>query len=107
MAVISGLRRTLTASICANPGVLSNAELLEGQPSGDLRAFLSCSYANGDAVETAFRDLGGTIIVRATAGDATAVGFTTDGQGKPCLAVKGSDRSSVELRLAIPHSITH
>ena len=107
MAVISGLRRALSASLRVSGAEVSSAELLFVQPEGDLRTFLSLSYVDGEAVETAFRNAGGTIIVRATTGDVTAVGFTTDGQGKPCLSIVRSEGSVVELRLSIPHSITH
>lgn len=107
MAVVSGLRRSLSASLRVSGGEVASGELLLGQPDGDLRTFLSLSYADGEAVETAFREAGGTIIVRAVAGDVTAVGFTTDATGKPCLSVVCFERSVVELRLSIPHSITH
>ena len=107
MAVISGLRRALSASLRTSESEVSSVDLLAGQPDGDLRSFLSLSYADGEAVEAAFRNAGGTIIVRATAGDVTAVGFTTDGQGKPCLSIVRPEGSVVELRLSIPHSITH
>jgi hypothetical protein len=107
VAVISGLRRALSASLRVSGAEVSSAELLFVQPEGDLRTFLSLSYVDGEAVETAFRNAGVTIIVRATTGDVTAVGFTTDGQGKPCLSIVRSEGSVVELRLSIPHSITH
>lgn len=107
MAVTSGLRRALTCCLHTDIGVVSNAELLDGQPEGDLRTFLSTSFAQGDAVETAFRDAGGSIIVRTTAGDVTAVGFAVDEAQRVILYVEGSKTGSVELRLAIPHSITH
>lgn len=107
MAVVSGLRRALSASLRVSGGEVSSPELLLGQPEGDLRSFLSSSYVDGEAVETAFRNAGGTIIVRAVAGDVTAVGFNTDATEKPCLSVVCSEGSIVELRLSIPHSITH
>lgn len=107
MAVTSGLRRALTCCIRTGVGVVSNAELLQDQPPGDLRTFLSTSFDRGEAVETAFRDAGGSIIVRTTAGDVTAVGFTVDEAQRIVLYVEGSKTGSVELRLAIPHSITH
>lgn len=107
MALTAGLRRPLTCCIRAAVGTISNADLLEGQPSGDLRTFLSTPFAHAEAVETAFRDAGGSIIVRTTAGDVTAVGFTVDEAQRVILCVEGSKTGSVELRLAIPHSITH
>lgn len=108
MDVIYGMRRPLSASLCVKgSGDVSNAQLIDGQPSGDLLSFLTTSYPNGDAVEVDFRNSGGTIIARATAGDVTAVGFTTDVSGRPVLSVSTSEASVVELRLAIPHSITH
>jgi hypothetical protein len=69
--------------------------------------FLSTSFPNAEAVETAFRDAGGSIIVRTIAGDVTAVGFSVDEAQRAILCVKGSKTGAAELRLAIPHSITH
>jgi hypothetical protein len=87
--------------------VLASETLLSGQPEGDLRSFLSAAYIDGEAVEAAFREAGGTIIVRAVAGDVTAVAFQTNETGRPVLSVFASEGSAVELRLAIPHSVTH
>ena len=107
MDVTFGLRRSLTCCLRCCPGVLTNETLVSGQPDGDLRSFLSATYKDGEAVEAAFREAGGTIIVRATAGDVTAVGFSANDTGKPVLTVQASEGSTVELRLAIPHSVTH
>ena len=107
MAVTFGLRRALTCCLRTEAGLLSNETLVSAQPSGDLRTFLSATYKDGEAAEAAFRDAGGTIIVRATAGEVSAVGFTIDEAGRLCLSVTASKGCTVELRLAIPHSVTH
>jgi hypothetical protein len=107
MAVIFGLRRALTCCLQTQAEIVTNKELLEGQPAGDLRMFLSTSFPTGEAVETAFRDAGGSIIVRTIAGDVTTVGFSVDDAQRVVLCVRGSVGNTVELRLAIPHSITH
>ena len=107
MDVTSGLRRALSASIRTSAGTIPNNVLLAGQPEGDLRAFLSSTFGSADAVEAAYRSAGGTIIVRATVGDVTAVGFNVDEAQRVVLCVSGSEASVVELRFAIPHSITH
>lgn len=107
MAVTFGLRRALTCCLHTGVGIVSNKEMLDGQPAGDLRMFLSTSFPSGEAVETAFRDAGGSIVVRPTAGSISAVSFSVDETGLPLLAVTGAKGSAVELRLAIPHSITH
>lgn len=107
MAVTSGLRRALTCCLHTGIGVVSNAELLDGQPEGDLIMFLSTSFPTAEAVETAFRDAGGSIVVRPTAGTVTTVGFAVDETQRVILVVQGGKGGSAELRLAIPHSITH
>lgn len=108
MDVTTGLRRSLSASLLVKGGgLITNEQLLAGQPAGDLREFLSLNFIDGEAVETSFRNFGGTIIVRATVGDVTTVAFTTDAAGRPTLSVNATEGSVVELRLAIPHSITH
>lgn len=108
MDVATGLRRALSASLCAKgTGIITNEQLLAGQPVGDLRDFLAMNYIDGEAVETSFRNFGGTIIVRATVGDVPTVAFTTDATGRPILSVNATEGSVVELRFAIPHSITH
>lgn len=106
MALTFGLRRALTCCLRTEAGLLSNEALLTGQPDGDLRSFFSASYATEDEVERAFRDAGGSIIVRPVAGEVTTVGFVLEGN-KPGLRVAGGKGCIVELRLAIPHSITH
>lgn len=107
MDVTFGLRRSLTCCLRSGPGVLDNETLTSGQPDGDLRSFLSDTYKDSEAVEAAFREAGGTIIVRATVGDVTAVGFIVNEANKPSLSVQATKGSIVELRLAIPHSVTH
>jgi hypothetical protein len=107
VAVIFGLRRALTCCLQTQAEIVTNKELLEGQPAGDLRMFLSTSFPTGEAVETAFRDAGGSIVVRPTAGTVTSVGFAVDETQRIILVIRGSAGNTVELRLAIPHSITH
>jgi hypothetical protein len=110
MTLLPGLRRALSASLLVRDagGVLDNDALLASQPEGDLRAFLSRTYADHEAVEVAFCDAGGSIIARtADAGAAAvdAVAFDVDGQGRPTLRITGAGTGTLlALRLAIPHS---
>lgn len=110
MTVYHGLRRALSASLLVSDaaGALENAVLLEGQPEGDLRTFLSRTYADGGAVERAFCDAGGTVLHRvAEAGAASVdfIAFGTDGSGRPVLNIGGGGKGTVlSLRFAIPHS---
>lgn len=110
MTVTSGLRRALSASLLVQDagGDVDNATLLAGQPEGDLRTFLSRTYADHEAVETAFSDAGGTVVARvADAGEAPvdAVALDVDGAHLPILRITGGGTGTLlALRLAIPHS---
>lgn len=107
MDLTFGLRRALSCSLRCGPGVIENRVLLDGQPDGDLRSFLSSTFADEASVETAYRNAGGTILVRATSGEVSAVALSVDEARRVVLRVSASEGSSVEMRLAIPHSITH
>jgi hypothetical protein len=110
MTVYHGLRRALSASLLVTDaaGVLENAVLLEGQPEGDLRTFLSRTYADGAAVERAFCDAGGTILSRVGAAGGAPVDFVAlgvDVGGRPVLNIGGGGKGTLlSLRFAIPHS---
>lgn len=110
MTVYHGLRRALSASLLVYDagGVLDNATLLEGQPEGDLRTFLSRTYTDPATVERAFCDAGGTILLRVTDAGALPVGFLAlgvDATGRPVLNIGGGGKgTSLSLRFAIPHS---
>jgi hypothetical protein len=110
MTVYHGLRRALSASLLVTDaaGVLENAVLLEGQPEGDLRTFLSRTYADGAAVERAFCDAGATILSRVSEAGASAVTFLAlgvDASGHPTLNIgRGGKGTVLALRFAIPHS---
>ena len=110
MTVYHGLRRALSASLLVSDaaGVLESAVLLEGQPEGDLRTFLSRSYADGATAERTFCDAGGTILLRVAEAGATAVDFLAlgvDAAGRPTLNIGGGGKgTTLSLRFAIPHS---
>ena len=110
MTVYHGLRRALSASLLVTDaaGVLENAVLLEGQPEGDLRTFLSRTYADGAAVERAFCDAGGTILSRVAAAGVAPVDFVAlgvDAAGHPALNIGGGGKGTLlSLRFASPHS---
>jgi hypothetical protein len=105
--VIFGLRRALSCSLRCKAGTVENRQLLEGQPEGDLRSFFSSTHTDDESVESAFRNAGGTILARATSGEVSAVALSVDEARRIVLRISASEDSSVELRLAIPHSITH
>lgn len=110
MTILPGLRRALSASLLVQDasGLLDNAALLAGQPEGDLRAFLSRTYADHEAVERAFSDAGGSIIVRVADAGAlpvAAVALDVDSAHLPTLRITGGGAGTLlALRLAIPHS---
>jgi hypothetical protein len=109
MTLRHGLRRALSASMTLvdAEGVVANVDLLHAQPSGDLLAFLSRAYANGEAVEDAFRDAGGTIQVRTRAlgKPVEALTLDVDNAGLPVLFLVGGGEGTVlDIRFAIPHS---
>jgi len=113
MTCVNGLRRALSACF-----ILADAEgdvphdwLLDGQPSGDLRNFLLAHHdavAGGEAVEDAFREAGGTIVLRALrVGKTRAEGLTflLDAEGRVGLRVLGGSKGTdLAVRIAIPHS---
>lgn len=107
MVLTFGLRRALSCSIRCEAGTIENRQLLDGQPDGDLRTFLSSTYASENDAETAFRNAGGTILVRAVSGEVSTVALSVDESRRVVLRVSASEGSLMELRLAIPHSITH
>lgn len=110
MTVYHGLRRALSASLLVSDatGMLENAVLLEDQPEGDLRAFLSRTYADGVTAERAFSDAGGTILSRVAEAGAAPVEYLSlgvDAAGRPLLNIGGGGRgTTLSLRFAIPHS---
>jgi hypothetical protein len=92
---------------------ISNADLrtlTTNQPAGQMLTFLSAVYGSGDLAETAFRNLGGYIVVRATAGtDPVAATFKygVDGGGLPTLVVAlAAADNEFEVKMAADHSIT-
>ena len=104
-----GLRRALSASMTLvdAEGIVGSGDLLHDQPAGDLRTFLSRTYASGEAVEDAFRDAGGTIQVRTRAlgKPVEAVTLDVDNAGLPVLFLVGGGAGTVlDIRFAIPHS---
>jgi len=110
MTIYHGLRRALSASLLVQDagGVLGNDVLVEGQPEGDLRIFFSRTYASGEAVERAFSDAGGTILLRVAEAGAAPVDFLAlgvDAAGRPTLNIGGGGKgTTLSLRFAIPHS---
>ena len=109
MTIRHGLRRALSASVTLTDaeGIVANADLLHDQPPGDLRTFLSRTYASGEAVEDAFRDAGGTIQVRTRAlgKPVEALTLDVDNDRHPVLFLVGGGMGTVlDLRFAIPHS---
>jgi len=92
---------------------ISNANLrtqTTNQPAGQLLTFLSAVYADGDAAELAFRNLGGYIVVRATAGTdpvAATYKFGVDGATLPTLVVASAAADNeFEVKMVVDHSIT-
>lgn len=113
MTLINGLRRALSSGfiLVDAEGDVPHDWLLDGQPSGDLRNFLLAHHdavTGGEAVEDAFREAGGTILLRTLrAGKTRAEGitFSKDDQGRVTLRVLGGSKGTdLAVRIAIPHS---
>lgn len=113
MTFVNGLRRALSSGLLLvdAEGDVPHDWLLDGQPSGDLRNFLLAQHdavSGGEAVEDAFRDAGGTILLRTLrVGTVRAEGitFVTDDQGRVTLRVLGGGKGTdLAVRIAIPHS---
>ncbi len=92
---------------------ISNADLrtlTTAQPAGQLLTFLSATYANADTAETAFRALGGYIVVRATAGTdpvAATFKFGVDGGLLPTLVIAlAAADNEFEVKMVADHSVT-
>lgn len=76
-------------------------------PSSPLKTFLSTSYANAGAAETAWRALGGEITVRQVSGTATTVISCawTCTSAVPLLTFAGGADQVLEVRISVPHTI--
>lgn len=113
MGMVNGMRRALSASLALTNarGDVSHDWLLDGQPVGDLRLFLLNRHApcaDGEIVEDAFRNAGGTILLRTTRADGPRVDgltFVVDTEGRIGLRILGGgEGTDLSLRIAIPHS---
>lgn len=113
MTLVNGLRRALSSGflLVDAEGDVPHDWLLDGQPSGDLRNFLLAQHdavSGGGTVEDAFRDAGGTILLRTLrVGKTRAEGitFVTDDQGRVALRILGGGKGTdLVIRIAIPHS---
>jgi hypothetical protein len=111
MATTFGLRGANSASLQQTGGneVVANVALIATQPAGQLLTFLSTTFANDAAAETAFRNAGGEIVIRATAGtDPVAATFAwTAAAAVPALTIASAAADNVfELKIRVEHSIT-
>jgi len=111
MAATFGLRGANSTCFKQTGGdeTLANATLIASQPIGQLLTFLSGTYGDGDAAETAFRALGGYIVVRATAGtDPVNAKFKFGAAASvPTLVITGAlADNEFEVKIVCDHSIT-
>ena len=94
---------------CTGAGdVMTNVQLLAAASvSGALRTLLSATYANAAAVETAFRNGGGQLTARLTAGTAISTfGFGVDGGGLPTIVIGLGDATTVlECKIELAHTV--
>lgn len=100
------LSRAMNLLLAADDVVVENWCLHENQPTGGLRNFLVRQYPNAAAVEQAFADAGGSVLVRATSGGAPpVVAFRTDANGYPILSLKGAKTPAFcEVRILLAES---
>lgn len=111
MATTFGLRGANSTCFKQTGGneTIANATLIASQPSGQLLSFLSGTYADGDAAETAFRAVGGYIVVRATAGtDPVQATFKWGATASvPTLVIaQAAADNEFEVKVVVDHSIT-
>jgi len=93
--------RSLGIVMPAAEYLLSEDDLLGGQPNGRLRAFCSAVFHDDDHVATAFRDAGGTVVVRTREGQFPTVRWIVKDR-KPTLSLAHSKKGTkVELKLLI------
>lgn len=111
MATTFGLRGANSACFQQTGGneVIANAALIATQPAGQLLTFLSTVFASDAAAETAFRAIGGEIVVRPQAGTDPVVGTWswTAAAAVPALTLASAAADNVyEVKLRCEHSIT-
>jgi hypothetical protein len=87
--------------------VISNAQLVAATAKGDLATFIATPRATAAAAETAFRNLGGLISYRVTAGTAvTYVGWTVDGATLPTITISaGGADTVIEWKIELAHTV--
>jgi hypothetical protein len=106
----SSFARSCTFQLdCQGAGdVMTNAQLLLAAPvAGGLRTLLTPVYANAAAVETAFRNAGGQLTARLTAGTAiSTLGFGVDGGGLATLVIGAGDATTfLECKIELAHTV--
>lgn len=111
MAITFGLRGANSTCFQQTGGTetLANAALIANQPSGQLLGFLSGTYANDAAAETAFRAVGGFVCIRSVSGtDPVAAAFAWKATGTaPTFDIAGAAADNVfDVKIAIDHSVT-
>lgn len=115
MAITLGKRGANSLCLKQTGGAetISNADLRTNtttQPAGQMLTFLSANYGTADLAETAFRNLGGFIVVRATAGTdpvAATFKFGVDGANLPTLVIAdAAANNEFEVKMVVDHSIT-
>lgn len=94
--------RSFGVVMASASGTLSNDLLLENQPNGRLRNFLSATFESEDMCAEAFRMGGGSLVVRTRAGAPPKRVRVCLADGKVALRIEGSKANSkVEVRMLI------
>jgi hypothetical protein len=112
MATTFGLRGANSTCFQQTGGneTIANATLVTSQPAGQLITFLSDTYTDAAAAETAFRTLGGSIVVRATAGtdpvQATFAWAATTSTPSLVIAQAAAD-NVFEVKVQCGHSVVN
>ena len=104
----AAFRPSPNAAAAGGPSRAQTAALLAHTPVNPLRTFLSKAYANDAAAETAFRAIGGEIVIRQVSGTATTViaaGWTASA-AVPSLTITNGADQVLEFVIRVPISNT-
>lgn len=94
--------RSFGLTMASANGTVSGDLLLDGQPNGRLRNFLTSSFDTTEKIADAFLAAGGSLIVRTRFGKGPkAVGWTVK-DGMPALSFSGASKGAkVEVKVLI------
>jgi hypothetical protein len=94
--------RSFGVTMASPSGVVSNDLLIDGQPNGRLRNFLTSSFDTTEKIADAFLAAGGSLILRTRSGKGPkAVGWVCK-DGLPALSLSGGSKGAkIEVKVLI------